>query len=248
MLIKQVFPESLDEPSQYCRYFFRCEQATGDMENKASGGALAVKNAGFADATLWAASGYATIGGGASNFCTLAAADAALDHINNTIVITARLLKAAGAFPGSEDYVVSGYTPGSTTGGILLSSRPDGGARLYVNATDGTTANLSTAASSLTDGTTAVERSLVFIIPRQAASGSVGMDAIERATAPMSPLVGKSIAGGNALKFGGITNGYRLAAFGAYQIPVDSTALNAQQLYDWCFRNPGIPMPDWVFA
>lgn len=248
MLIKQVFPESMSLASSYCRYFFRCEQATGDMENKASGGALATKNAGFLDATLWAAAGYATVGGGASNFCSLPAADAALDHINNTIVITARVLKATAALPGSEEYVVAGYTPGSTTGGIILAARTDGSARLYVNATDNTTVNLTTAASSLTDGSTATERSLVFIIPRQTgASGSVGMDAIERATAPMSTIAGKSIAGGNALKLGGVTNAYRLAAFAAYQIPVDSSALNAQQLYDWAFRNPGVPMPDWVF-
>ena len=95
--------------SSYRRYFFRCEQTTGDMENKASGGALATKNAGFLDATLWAAAGYATVGGGASNFCSLPAADAALDHINNTIVITARVLKATAALPGSEEYVVAGY-------------------------------------------------------------------------------------------------------------------------------------------
>ena len=248
MLIKQVFPESMETPSAYCKYFFRCEQASGDMENKASGGALATKNAGFLDATLWAAAGYATVGGGASNYCSLPAADAALDHINNTIVITARVLKAAAALSASEDYVVSGYTPGSTTGGIILAARPDGAARLYINSTDNTTVNLTTAASSLTDGSTATERSLVFIIPRQSASGSVGMDAIERATAPMATIAGKSISGGNALKFGGITNAYRIAAFGAYQIPVDSSALNAQQIYDWAYRNPGVPMPDWVFA
>lgn len=249
MLIKQVFPESMDSPSQYCKYFFRCEQATGDMENKASGGALATKNAGFLDATLWAAAGYATVGGGASNFCSLPAAAADLDHINNTIVITARVLKVAAALPGSEDFIVSSYTPGSVFGGIILSCRTDGSARLYCNSTDNAvTVNVTTGASALTDGTTATERSLVFIIPRQASTSAlVGMDAIERATAPFTTLAGKSIAGGNPLKFGGITNAYRLAAFGAYQIPVDSTALNSQQIYDWAFRNPGVPMPDWVF-
>ena len=249
MLIKQVFPESMNSPSQYCRYFFRCEQASGDIENKVSGGASATKNTGFLDATLWATAGYATVGGGASNYCSLAAAAAALDHVNYTIVITARVLKAAAALPGSEEYVVAGYTPGSTTGGIILAARTDGSARLYVNTTDNTTVNLTTAASALTDGITATERSLVFIIPRQTGvSGSVGMDAIERATAPMSTIAGKSIAGGNALKLGGTTSAYRLAAFAAYQIPVDSTSLNAAQIYDWAFRNPGIPMPDWVFA
>ena len=248
MLIKQVFPESMNSPSQYCRYFFRCEQASGDIENRVSSGAPATKNAGFLDATLWAAAGYATVGGGASNFCSLPATAADLDHINNTIVFTARVLKAAAALPASEDYLVSSYTPGSVYGGIILSCRTDGAARLYCNSTDNTTVNVTTGASALTDGTTAVERSLVFIIPRQSASASVGMDGIERATAPFATLVGKSIAGGNALKFGGIANGYRLAAFGAYQIPVDSTSLNAAQIYDWAFRNPGIPMPDWVFA
>ena len=59
MLIKQVFPESMDAASSYCKYFFRCEQATGDLKNEAAGAALATKNAGFADATLWAAAGFA---------------------------------------------------------------------------------------------------------------------------------------------------------------------------------------------
>ncbi len=248
MLIKQVFPESLDAASAYCKYFFRAEQATGDMENKAAGSALATKNTGFLDATLWAAAGYATVGGGAGNFCSLPAASHDLDHLNNTIVVTARILKVAAALPGAEDYIIGSYTPGSTTGGIILSCRTDGTARLYVNATDGTTANLSTAAAALTDGTTAVERSLVFIVPRQSASGSVAMDAIERNTAPFSTMAGKSIAGGNTLKIGGITNAYRVAAFAAHQIPVDSTAINAQQVYDWALRHPGSPMPDWVFA
>lgn len=247
MLIKQVFPESLNSPSQYCRYFFRCEQSTGDMENKAAGNVLAVKNTGFTDATLWAVPGYATVGGGASNFCTLPASAADLDHINNTIVFTARIKKVTAALPASEDYLVSSYTPGSVFGGIILSCRTDGSARLYCNSTDNTTVNVTTGASAITDGTTANERSLVFIVPRQSASASVGMDAIERATAPFASLVGKSIAGGNPLKFGGISNGYRLADFAAYPIPVDSTALNSQQIYDWVFRNPGVPIPDWVF-
>jgi len=47
MLIKQVFPESLVSPSTYCKYFYRGEQSVGDVENKAEGGALAVKNAGL---------------------------------------------------------------------------------------------------------------------------------------------------------------------------------------------------------
>lgn len=249
MFIKQVFPESMDAPSSFCRYFFRGEQASGDMENKGAGNALAVKNGGFADATLWAAAGYATIGGGGSNFCTLPAASADLDHVNNTLIITARVLKAAAALPGSEDYFISSYTPGSIFGGIILSCRTDGAARLYVNPADNSaTVNLTTPAATLTDGTTATERSLVFIVPRQSASGSVAVDAIERATAPMSSIAGKTIANGNALKLGGITNAYRVAAFAAYQVPVDSSALNVQQIYDWAFRNPGSPMPDWVFA
>ena len=108
MLIKQVFPESLAVPSTYCKYFYRGEQSTGDVENKVSTGALAVKNAGFLDAALWATPGYMAVGGGTGNFCTVAASthDATLNGYS--LIVTARIKKAAAAFPAAQHRTVQG--------------------------------------------------------------------------------------------------------------------------------------------
>lgn len=253
MQIKQVYPESAQAPSSYCKYFFRGEQSSGDIENLVSGGALAVKNAGFLDATLWASAGYAAIGGGAGNYCTLAPETHDLTLNGFTLVVTARVLKSTVAFPGAEQYFVSSYNPGSTTGGIILACRTDGAARLYCNAVDGTAVSVTTAANTLTNGAAAVERSLVFVFPRESGqSARVAVDGIEVSTSPATTIAGKSLAGGRAMRIGGPQSGaavdaYKLAAFGAYLVPINSTLIDKAQLYDWAFRNPGTPMPDWVF-
>lgn len=254
MLIKQVFPESLVSPSTYCRFFYRGEQSTGDAENKATGGELAVKNTGFLDATLWATAGYAAVGGTVGNYLTVAASAHDFSLATHTMVYTVRIKKAAVAFPGAEQYIVSSYAPGSNTGGIIISCRTDGAARLYANAADSTTVNVSTAANVITNGSTATERSLVFILPRESGSSAwVAVDAIEAASASASTIVGKSFVGARSMRIGqGQTavaiDAYQLAAVAAYAVPADLAGIDRRQIYDWTLRNPGQPIPDWVFA
>lgn len=253
MLIKQIYPEALYEPSQYCKYFYRAEQATGDMENSVITGALAVKNAGFLDGTLWANSGFATVGANAAYYCTVDNNSHVLDHVNNTIIVTARIKKVAAAYPAAEQYIVASYNPGSVFGGIILSCRTDGSAKLYMNSTDNTTAAITSAVGTLTNGATATERSLVFVCPRNAVSGYVGVDGFDSSSSSFAGVVGKSIAGISTMRIGaplggGAIDGYQIAALAAYQVPVDFASINRPQVYDWAYRNPGIPMPDWVFV
>lgn len=253
MLIKQVSPESLVSASTYCRFFFRGEQASGDMENKVSGGALAVKNTGFLDATLWATAGYATVGAASANYCTLAPSAHDFTLNGYTLIITARIKKAAVSFPAAEQYIAASYNPGSNTGGIIMSCRTDGSARCYVNAQDGTTINANTAANVLTNGAAATERSLVFFFPREAGSAWAMIDALDGNSSAASTVAGKSLAGARDMRIGaplagGTIDAYGLAAFGAYQVPIDLASIDRKSVGDWCLRNPGQPIPDWVFA
>lgn len=259
MLIKQVFPESLVAPSTFCRFFFRGEQSAGDMENKVSGGPLAVKNTGFTDGTLWGTAGYATVGGASANYCTLAPAAHDFTLNGYTLIITARIKKVTVAMPAAEQYIAASYNPGSNTGGIILSCRTDGSARCYVNATDGTTVNANTAANVITDGNTGdgspnnSERSLVFFFPREAGSAWAMIDALDGNSSAASTVAGKSLAGGRDMRIGaalagGSIDAYGLAAFAAYQVPADLASIDRKAVGDWCLRNPGQPVPDWVFA
>lgn len=253
MLIKQVFPESLVAPRTYCKYFFRGEQSAGDIENKVAGGALAVKNTGFTDGTLWATPGYATVGGASANYCTLAAATHDVTLNGFTLIITARIKKAAAAFPAAEHYIAASYNPGSNTGGIILSCRTDGSARCYVNSTDGTTINANTAANVLTNGSAATERSLVFFFPREAGSAWSMIDALDGSSSAASTVAGKSLVGGRDMRIGaplggGSIDAFGVAAFAAYQVPVDLSSIDRKSVGDWALRNPGQPIPDWVFA
>ena len=253
MLIKQVFPESLVSPSTFCKYFFRGEQSAGDIENKVAGGAPAVKNAGFTDGTLWATAGYATVGAATANYCTLAAATHDVTLNGYTLIVTARIKKAAAAFPAAEQYIAASYNPGTNTGGIILSCRTDGSARCYVNATDGTTVNANTAANVLTNGSAATERALVFFFPREGGSAWAMIDTLDGNSSAASTIAGKSLVGGRDMRIGsslagGAIDGYGLAAFAAYQVPADLANIDRKAVGDWTLRNPGQPIPDWVFA
>jgi len=253
MLIKQVFPESLVSASTYCRFFFRGEQSAGDMENKVAGGALAVKNAGFADGTLWATAGYATVGGATANYCTLAPSAHDFTLAGFSLIVTVRLQKVLPAKPAAEQYIAASYNPGSTTGGIIVSCRADGSARCYVNALDGSTVNANTDADVVTDGTTANEKSLVFFFPRESGSAWSMIGVLDDNSSAAAIVAGKSLAGGRDMRIGsslagGAIDGYRIAAFGAYQVPADLASIDRKQVGDWCMRNPGVQCPDWVFA
>ncbi len=250
---KRVYPESGVVPSAYCKYFFRCEQSSGEIDNLVSGGSDAVKTSGFLDATLWANDGYANLGGGAANYCTLDAATHDLTLAGYSVIVTARVLKSAAAFPGAEQYFISSYAPGSNTGGIIIACRTDGSAKLYVNSTDGTTVGVTSAANVLTNGSAATEQSLVFGFPRESGVSAVcAVNGIPSSTSPASTIAGKSLAGGRTMRIGGAQNGavidgYRVAAFAAYMVPADLSDIRLSAVYEWAWRNPAAPIPEWVF-
>lgn len=251
---KRVLPESMVAPSKYCKYFFRGEQASGDADNLVIGGADLIKNSGYLDASLWSAPGYMSVGGASGNFCTLDNNTHDLTLSGYTLIITARILKTAAAFPASEQYIVSSYSPGTNAGGIILSCRADGSAKLYVNTSDNTTAGVTSSANTLTNGTVASERSLVFIFPRESGvSAEVAVDGILNSTASATAVAGKSLVGGRAMRVGatlagGAIDGYKIAALAAYQVPVDMTKLERSRIHEWAWRNQAMPIPDWVFA
>ena len=253
MKVQQVYPEALYKPSAHARYFFRGEQAAGEAENLVVGGDVASKAASFSDATLWATPGFMAVGGGANNYLTVPAATHDVSLVEHSLIVALRIQKAVAAHVASEQYLVNSYNPGSTTGGIIIGVRTDGSIRCYLNATDGTTFNVTSAAGVITDGSTANERTVVFAFPRESGvSAAVAVDGIQSNAVTASAIAGKSMAGSRAMRIGvpqggGALDAYRIAGLSAYQVPKHLGALDLPQIYDWAFRHPGVPMPDWVF-
>jgi hypothetical protein len=95
---------------------------------------------------------------------------------------------------------------------------------------------------------------LVFILPRDAGSSVwVAVDAIEAASSSAATIVGKTFVGGRDMRIGqgqtaSAIDAFGVAAFAAYAVPADLSSIDRRQIYDWAFRNPGQPIPDWVFA
>jgi len=255
MQIKSIFPENSNITSQYCKYFYRCEQSSGEISNLVAGKDPATKNAGFLDATLWANSGYATIGNGSGNYCTIPPATHDLTLNGYSLILTCRVKKNTVAFPGAEQYFISSYQPGVSDGGIIMSCRTNGAVGFYARTADGSaTIGGQTTANVLTDGANANERSIVVMYPRETSVHAfIGVDGVPNVDYAATNSAGKSLAGGRNMQIGvpiggGTIAAYQIAAFAAYQIPVDGASLNLSLINDWAYRNPGVPMPDWVFA
>lgn len=246
-------PDAYPTPS-YCKYFYLCAQPSGDIANSIAGKAAAVKNAGLTDGELWANSGYATIGGGAGNYATIDPSTHDLSLAGFSIVVAARIKKSAAAFPGAEQYIVASYAPGSQFGGIILTCRTDGAARLYVNTVGDATVNVATPANTLTNGSAASERTVSFIFPRESGvSASAGVDGIQVATSPATTVAGASLAGGRTMRFGeplsgGTIDAYQFGSFQAYMVPKDMSAMSVAAIHNWVWVNPHLPIPDWVFG
>lgn len=249
-----VFPPDAYPAPSYCKYFYLGAQPSGDIANSIAGKAAAVKNAGLTDGEVWANPGYATVGGGAGNYATIDPATHDLSLNGFTVVVAARIKKVAAAFPGAEQYIIASYAPGSQAGGIILSCRTDGAARMYVNTVGDVAASVTTPANTLTNGTTATERTVSFIFPREAGvSSSCGVDGIQVATAPATTVAGASLAGGRAMRFGeplsgGTIDAYQFGSFQAYMVPRDLSAMSVAAIHNWVWVNPHLPIPDWVFG
>lgn len=249
-----IYPRDAYATTPSAKWFYLGAQASGDIENKVSGKAVAAKNVSFTDPTCWATAGYATVGGGASNYCTIDPSTTDLDSLaGGCLIVAIRMKKVAAAFPAVENYVFASYKPGSQYGGIVIASKTDGGCRLYVNSTDNTTASLTTAANVITNGTTANEHTYVFMVPGDGGNGYIGIDGLEVVSSSMAALAGKTMAGGWGGRLGislaGVAiDAHQVASFQVYCPRVSLTTINRQAVYDWVQKNPHLRIPEWMWG
>lgn len=254
MTQQSIYPRDAYDASTYAKWFYLCAQNSGDIQNLIPGKAAAAKHASFSDATCWAAAGYATVGGSATNRAEIPSSTADLDSLaTHTLVVTCRVKKTAAAYPGAEQQLYASYQPGSLHGGIILASLATGAARLYVSASDGTLASLTSGTNVITNGSSAPEVTLTFIVPREGGNGSIAVNGLETVTSSMATLAGKALAGGRTARMGVSLAGtaadqHGLASFAAYGVPVDGASLAKPQIYDWVHRNPHLPIPNWMFG
>lgn len=254
MLHQEIYPHDANPMSSFCRFFFNCAQASGDLVNDAANGTVAVKHPSFADVTCWATAGHATIGGSATNYATIAAADSDLDILDGTVVITARLRKVAAALPGAEQYWFAGYRPGAEYGGLIMTMNTNGAIRLFVNSVDNQTINVASAANTFSDGATANDISIVAIADR-AVGGSAYLiiNGLTETTAALGAVVGKSTNGNRGIRLGvnlagSAADAARIRGLAGYVIPKDVAQLDRRLIADWHMRNPHVQIPDWVFG
>lgn len=249
-----IYPRDAYPASTFCNWFFLGSQASGDIENKVAGKAPAVKNGTFTDGECWPTAGYATVGGAADNWAGVVAGTADLKSLaTHSLVVAVRVKKVAAAFPSVENFLYASYKPGSEFGGIVLAHGTTGFARLYINAADNTTVSLTTATNVITDGATANERTLVFIVPREGGNGFVAVDGLETVSATVAAVAGKALAGGRTGRLGvslaGVaSDAHQLASFQSYCVPLAGSAISRLAVYDWVQRNPHLQIPDWVFG
>jgi len=252
--LQAIYPRDAYPASSYCNWFFLGAQASGDIENEVVGKALAAKNGTFTDGECWATAGFATVGGATDNWAGVAPGTADLKSLaTHTLIVAARVKKVAAALPGVENFLYASYKPGSEFGGIVLAHGTTGFARLYINSTDNTTVSLTTATNTITDGATANERTLVFIVPREGGSGYVAVDGLETVSATVAAVAGKDLAGGRTARLGvslaGVAaDAHQLASFQSYCVPLAGASINRLAVYDWVQRNPHLQIPDWVFG
>lgn len=252
--VQAIYPRDAYAASSYAKWFYLGAQNSGDIENKVAGKANASKHASFADATCWATAGYATVGGGGTNYATIPAATADLESTaTHVLVVAARLKKVAVNKPAAEGQMFASYQPGSQYGGIIISMLTTGAMRLYVNAKDSTTVSLNTAADVLTTGAAAPEVSVVWIV--DGALGHIGINGLEAVTGSSTAgVANKPLAGGRTARFGLSLPGSSqpdacgVASFQTYCVPRASTNINRLAVYDWIARNPHLPVPDWVWG
>lgn len=264
-----VYPENsclagnvLSPEYALCKYFFRAEQVDTDdsIANIAAGAIGAGRNTGtdpMSAATLWTNDGYATVGGAAGRYCTLAAAAHDVSLVDTSLVWTLRIKKVTAAFPGTEQIVIGGYQ-GGAPGGIKVAVTTAGRLRWYIDDTANNEVSVFSAAGTpICDNATAHdEHSFVLMLPKAGSSSAfLGQNGLASGSSAATSIQGHSLAGGNTMKIGSpitpaVIDAYQLAAFACYQIPSNTVALTPvrDRIMDWAYRHPASPIPDWVFG
>jgi len=249
----------------FCKYFLRAEQvATDDQINNIAGtGVAAPRLAGYAAATLWANGGYATVGGGASKYCTLLPAVHDLSLAIGPVVIALRVKKVAATYPAANDFILSSFTTTASPGGIQIIVPPaatTARVKLTLSSVDNSEVTVfapATTDGQLVDGATApVEHSYVWVCNPATGNMVMGCNGLTTAaSATTAGMIGKSLAGGNTMIIGNSlnngqnTDAYKIAGLAAYQLTGLMPNANVlARIYDWVARHPASPMPNWMFS
>lgn len=251
---QQIYPRNAYAQPSYCNWFYRGAQASGDIENVISGKAQAVKHATFTDGECWANAGWATVGGGANNYAAVDASTADLQSLaTHSLIVAFTVKKSVATYPAVENYLYASYKPGSEYGGIVLASMTTGNARMYMNSTDNTTVSLTTATNVISDNSNILTKTIVFIVPRNGATGYFGINGLEAGNGSISTISSKPLAGGRSARWGESLSSvaidtHRMANFQCYSVPADDAQISRLAIYDWVQRNPHLPIPDWMFG
>lgn len=244
---KLIYPESeYAKSSTACVFLFHGEQPSGEVQNLVVGGPAAAKS-GMTDADLWGTvpGVMSFTGTGQKVIAPAAGTQVTLD--GKSLIITARIKKKAAAQVAATRYLFGNYTPLVNTGGFVMQVTTAGAAGITVTPVGGSAYNVFAPSGTITDGTTANERHIVWVVSRDG-FGRAGVDGIAAGTTTIAGAANANLQGGFDFSMGGVTEGFELTHVGAYQVPLDLDDIPLALLYDWSYRHPGAMIPDWVFG
>ena len=244
---KLIYPESeYAKASTACVFLFHGEQPSGEVQNLVVGGPAAAKS-GMTDADLWGTvpGVMSFTGTGQKVIAPAAGTQVTLD--GQSLIITARIKKKLAAHVAATRYLFGNYTPLVNTGGFVMQVTTAGAAGITVTPVGGSAYNVFAPSGTITDGTTANERHIVWVVSRDG-FGRAGVDGIAAGTTTIAGAANANLQGGFDFSMGGVTEGFELTHVGAYQVPLDLDDIPLALLYDWSYRHPGAMIPDWVFG
>lgn len=245
---KLIYPESeYAKSSTACVFLFHGEQPSGEVENLVVGGPAAAKISGFTDSQLWEATPGVMSFTGTGQKVVAPAAGTQVTLDGKSLIITARIKKKLAAHVAATRYLFGNYTPSVNTGGFVLQITTGGAAGITVTPVGGSAYNVFAPSGTITDGTTANERHIVWVVSRDG-FGRSGVDGIAAGTSTIAGAANANLQGGFDFSMGGVTEGFELTHVGAYQVPLDLADIPLALLYDWSYRHPGAMIPDWVFG
>lgn len=242
-----IYPESeYAKASTACVFLFHGEQPSGEVQNLVVGGPAAAKS-GMTDADLWGTVPGVMSFTGTGQKVVAPAAGTQVTLNGQSLIITARIKKKLAAHVAATRYLFGNYTPLVNTGGFVMQVTTAGAAGITVTPVGGSAYNVFTPPGTITDGTTANERHIVWVVSRDG-FGRSGVDGIAAGTTTIAGAANANLQGGFDFSMGGVTEGFELTHVGAYQVPLDLSDIPLQLLYDWSYRHPGAMIPDWVLG
>lgn len=243
-----IYPESnYTSESTACVFLYHGEQPSGEVENLVVGGPAAAKISTLTDAELWETVPGVMSFTGTDQKVVAPAAGTQVTLNGQSLIITARIKKKLAAQVAATRYLFGNYTPLSNTGGFVLQITTAGAAGITVTPVGGSAYNVFAPSGTITDGATANERHIVWVISRDG-FGRSGVDGLAAGTTTIAGAANANLQGGFDFSMGGVAEGFELTHVGAYQVPLDLADIPLDLLYDWSYRHPGAMIPDWVFG